>query len=154
VILQPSYIPWRGYFDLIHRADVFVFYDDVQYDRHGWRNRNRIKTQHGTQWLTIPVRSKGNRAGLMIRDAQIDNDSSWAHKHLATLRHSYASAPHFTRFLPWLERMYGSPPPLLADLTIASTIEIASTLGITTVTLSAPDAGSGITVVLAKDPSA
>ena len=59
VILQPSYIPWRGYFDLIHRSDVFVFYDDVQYDKHGWRNRNRIKTQQGPAWLTVPVRHAG-----------------------------------------------------------------------------------------------
>jgi hypothetical protein len=59
VILQPSYIPWRGYFDLIRRADVFVFYDDVQYDDGGWRNRNRIKTEQGTKWLSIPVRKHG-----------------------------------------------------------------------------------------------
>ena len=59
VILQPSYIPWRGYFDQINRADVFVFYDDVQYDKHGWRNRNQIKTAQGRQWLTIPVHSSG-----------------------------------------------------------------------------------------------
>ena len=59
VILQPSYIPWRGYFDQINRADVFVFYDDVQYDKHGWRNRNQIKTTQGRQWLTIPVHSRG-----------------------------------------------------------------------------------------------
>ena len=59
VILQPSYIPWRGYFDLIHHSDVFVFYDDVQYDKHGWRNRNRIKTPDGSHWLTIPVNARG-----------------------------------------------------------------------------------------------
>ena len=59
VILQPSYIPWRGYFHQIAKADVFVFYDDVKYDKHGWRNRNRIKTPSGSQWLTIPVFSKG-----------------------------------------------------------------------------------------------
>src|SRR5580704_5319561 len=62
VFLQPSYIPWRGYFHQIQKADVFVFYDDVQYDKHGWRNRNRIKTSQGPQWLTIPVNKKGNVA--------------------------------------------------------------------------------------------
>ena len=59
VILQPSYIPWRGYFDQIRRADLFVFYDDVQYDKRGWRNRNQIKTASGKQWLTVPVYSHG-----------------------------------------------------------------------------------------------
>ena len=59
VILQPSYIPWRGYFDQIYQADLFVFYDNVQYDKRGWRNRNQIKTANKKQWLTIPVNSKG-----------------------------------------------------------------------------------------------
>jgi len=131
VILQPSYIPWRGYFDLIHRADVFVFYDDVQYDKHGWRNRNRIKTAQGTQWLSIPVHNKGATAGLMIRDVRTNDDQQWAHKHLATLRHSYANAPHLTDYRPWIERVYAAPPPLLADFTIATTIDIAGMLGIT-----------------------
>src|SRR5580698_9658355 len=55
VILQPSYIPWRGYFHQIQKADLFIFYDDVNFDKDGWRNRNRIKTAQGTKWLTIPV---------------------------------------------------------------------------------------------------
>ena len=59
VVLQPSYVPWRGYFHQIAKADCFVFYDDVQYDKHGWRNRNRIKTAQGSQWLTIPVYASG-----------------------------------------------------------------------------------------------
>ena len=59
-IIQPSYIPWRGYFHQIQKADVFMFYDDVQYDKHGWRNRNRVKTKNGTIWLTIPVAARGN----------------------------------------------------------------------------------------------
>jgi hypothetical protein len=72
VILQPSYIPWRGYFDQICRADLFIFYDDVQYDKHGWRNRNQIKTAQGKQWLTIPVHSKGVTDGTPIKDVRID----------------------------------------------------------------------------------
>jgi hypothetical protein len=61
VVLQSSYIPWRGYFDLIHDADVFVFYDDVQYTVNDWRNRNRIKTANGVVWLTIPVGNQNDR---------------------------------------------------------------------------------------------
>ena len=69
VIVQPSYIPWRGFFDLMSKADVFVFYDCVQYDDHGWRNRNRIKTGAGLQWLTIPVYSKGaHTQAIPIKD--------------------------------------------------------------------------------------
>ena len=58
-MLQPGYLPWLGFFDQLRRADVFVYYDDVQYDKHGWRNRNRIKTQNGPLWLTVPVRHAG-----------------------------------------------------------------------------------------------
>ena len=60
-IIQPSYIPWRGYFHSIQKADVFVFYDDVQYDKHGWRNRNRIKTADGARWLTVPLEHRQHR---------------------------------------------------------------------------------------------
>ena len=78
VILQPSYIPWRGYFDQIRRADLFIFYDDVQYDKHGWRNRNQIKTAQGKQWLTIPVHSAGVTQGVPIKDVKIDQGKPWA----------------------------------------------------------------------------
>src|SRR5260370_40593126 len=59
VVLQPSYLPWLGFFDQVRRCDRFVFYDDVQYDKHGWRNRNRIKAASGPVWLTVPVRTRG-----------------------------------------------------------------------------------------------
>jgi hypothetical protein len=132
VILQPSYIPWRGYFDQIRRADVFVFYDDVQYDKHGWRNRNRIKTANGTQWLTIPVSKKGNVAQhLLINDMHICWDTSWNEKHWAAITQSYRKAPHFQRYAPALERLYTSRPELLADFTIELTIALARELGIT-----------------------
>ena len=131
VILQPSYVPWRGYFDLVHRADVFVFYDDVQYDKHGWRNRNRIKTPAGTQWLTIPVSSKGNvTEGLKISDARITWTQDWAKKHAATLRQSYARAPFFAHHAPMVEAFYAGRPELLADFTIETTRALAGALGI------------------------
>src|SRR5687768_8507939 len=63
VVLQPGYRPWLGFFDQMRRADVFVYYDGVQYDKHGWRNRNRIKTQSGPLWLTVPVRHGGREGG-------------------------------------------------------------------------------------------
>jgi len=131
VILQPSYIPWRGYFDQIHHADIFVFFDDVQYDKHGWRNRNRIKTANGVQWLTIPVSKKGNvQNGLTIADTHISWDTSWNKKHWSTITQSYRKAPHFDRYAPLLEPFYHSKPELLADFTIGLTIALARELGI------------------------
>jgi hypothetical protein len=128
VILQPSYIPWRGYFDLIHRSDVFVFYDDVQYDKNGWRNRNRIKTPRGTQWLTIPVPQRGIVSGKIPINAVTPIGDTWPREHFETLQRSYAEAPYFDA--EWLRRLYENPATLLADFTIATTIEIASRLGI------------------------
>lgn len=131
VILQPSYIPWRGYFDQIYRADCFVFYDDVQYDKRGWRNRNRIKTHDGAQWLTIPVHSRGAQVEkIPICEIEIDWEQPWAERHLRTLQSSYAKAPYFRQYLPWLEEVYSRRPRLLADFTVPLTIELAGHLGI------------------------
>jgi WbqC-like protein family len=131
VILQPSYIPWRGYFHQIYKADVFVLYDDVQYDHHGWRNRNRIKTPAGPRWLTIPLRSTGaDWKQRMICDMQISHEENWRRKHFETLRHSYSKAPHFARYVSMLERWYANPASSLADFTIDTTIELARELGI------------------------
>lgn len=77
-ILQPSYIPWRGYFHQIQKADVFVFYDDAQYDKGGWRNRNRIKGQHRAQWLSIPIHCN---LGTNINQVPICWDSDRAKRH-------------------------------------------------------------------------
>ena len=131
VILQPSYIPWRGYFDQIRRADVFVFYDDVQYDKHGWRNRNQIKTTQGKQWITIPVHSKGVTDGINIKDVRIDWSKSWRKKHLNALTFAYSKAPFFESYQPWLESVYKREDEFLADFTINTTVELARMLGIT-----------------------
>ena len=92
-IVQSCYIPWKGYFDLINLVDEFILYDDRQYTRRDWRNRNRIKTPQGSQWLTIPVEVKG-RYDQRIDETRI-SDPDWAEQHWKTLTHNYASAPHF-----------------------------------------------------------
>jgi len=130
-ILQPSYLPWRGCFHQIRMADVFVFYDDVQYDKHGWRNRNRIQTPNGPRWLTIPVHAKGNvTEAVQIRDVKIDWSSNWPRKHWNAIQFNYAKAPYFTRYRPDIENMLSRRDELLAELTIETTIELARLLGI------------------------
>ena len=131
VILQPSYIPWRGYFDQIKRSDLFVFYDDVQYDKHGWRNRNQIKTAQGKQWLTIPVYSRGVTGGVPIKDVRIDWSKPWAKNHLKSLVVAYNKAPYFKEYLPLLESYFARHNDCLADFTIETTISLARRLGIT-----------------------
>src|SRR5688572_18851386 len=89
-IVQSSYIPWKGYFDLINMVDEFVLYDDVQYTRRDWRNRNRIKTAAGLKWLTIPVEVKGKYHQL-IRDTRIA-EPRWGERHWAMLAQNYSGA--------------------------------------------------------------
>jgi WbqC-like protein len=130
VILQPSYIPWRGYFDQIRRADLFIFYDDVQYDKHGWRNRNQIKTVQGKQWLTIPVHSGGVTHGVKIKDVKIDWSKPWPQHHMRALTSSYNKAPFFKQYVPLLESFYARRDDSIAVLTIETTIALARELGI------------------------
>lgn len=127
VILQPSYVPWRGVFDQVRLADTFVFYDDVQYDKGGWRGRNRIKTAQGTRWLTVPVHVTGSPR---IADVPIDWRQDWARKHLTTLAQAYARAPFLGRYLPLVEAHLARRPQRLADLTIELTIALARELGL------------------------
>jgi hypothetical protein len=130
VILQPSYIPWRGYFGQIRKADLFIFYDDVQYDKHGWRNRNQIKTAQGKQWLTIPVHSKGVTDGIPIKDVRIDWSRPWGKAHLKTLTFAYNKSLYFKYYQPLLESFYSRRDECLADFTIETTILLSRELGI------------------------
>jgi len=131
VINQPNYIPWRGYFHQIQKADVFVFYDDVQYDKHGWRNRNRIKTSNGTIWLTIPVKKKGAvQNNTPINEVHIDWSRDWSRKHWRSIEQAYNKAPFYESYTPLLKNIYDLHFIKLADLTIELTIRIATALGI------------------------
>src|SRR5438046_1993127 len=114
-IVQSNYIPWKGYFDLVRLADEFILYDDVQYTRRDWRNRNRVKTPRGLEWITIPVEVKG-KYHQRIRDTRI-SDASWGKKHWATLTHNYAKAPFFRAYREIFEPLYlGSLPPMLSEV--------------------------------------
>jgi len=131
VVLQPSYIPWRGVFDQIRRADLFVFYDDVQYDKHGWRNRNQIKTPTGKQWLTIPVSAKGAvKEHVRINEVPMVWNKAWNQEHLRTLRQHYGKAPYFKAYEPLLEQYYSRHDALLADFTVDFTTALARALNI------------------------
>ncbi len=90
-IVQSNYVPWKGYFDMVRGVDEFILYDDAQYTRRDWRNRNRIKTPHGTQWLTVPVEVTGKYL-QKIRETRI-SDPNWARRHWQTLKSCYGTAP-------------------------------------------------------------
>jgi len=103
-IVQSNYIPWKGYFDMIAAVDEFILYDDMQYTRRDWRNRNQIKTPQGVQWLTIPVLVKG-KYHQKIRETQIDG-TDWATEHWKALAQNYRRAPYFLEVASWLEPLY------------------------------------------------
>ena len=102
-ILQSNYIPWKGYFDLINSVDEFVLYDDVQYTKNDWRNRNMVKTNHGVKWLTIPVRQ--NKLGQLIRDTKIC-DKRWARKHWASVSQVCPKTRCFNEYKEVFEQIY------------------------------------------------
>ena len=101
-VIQSNYIPWKGYFDIIHDADLFIFYDDVQYSKNSWRNRNKIKTSQGTSWLTVPVGAKIHRLACEVEIT----DEKWGEKHWKTLRQCYGKAPHFKHYSDFFEHVY------------------------------------------------
>lgn len=103
-ILQSNYIPWKGYFDLINSVDEFVIYDCVQYTKNDWRNRNKIKTAKGAEWLTIPV-SVSNRMQTLIQDVSVAN-SDWRKKHWTAITQSYSKCPYFNEFKAPFEEFY------------------------------------------------
>ena len=103
-ILQSNYIPWKGYFDLINMVDEFILYDDMQYTRRDWRNRNKIKTPQGLQWLTIPVEIKG-KFFQKIKDTRI-TDKKWNIKHWRTISQNYSKAKYFKDYKDIFEELY------------------------------------------------
>ncbi len=130
-ILQPSFIPWLGYFDQIARTDAFVFLDDVQYTRRDWRNRNRIRTASGWMWLTVPVQTRG-KFDQSLLETQIDHSTDWRAKHLQTLRHNYTRAPYFEEVFPQLENVYARELALLVDFCLEMLATINQILGLQT----------------------
>ncbi|MGL4550567.1 MAG: WbqC family protein [Gemmataceae bacterium] len=130
-ISQSNYIPWKGYFDLIQRVDEFVLYDDVQFTRRDWRNRNKIKTPSGELWLTIPVKVTG-KYHQTVRETEV-SDPAWAKGHWRSLEHAYARAPHFRAFAEPFRALYAAPPgPSLSAINRAWLQAACGLLGIDT----------------------
>lgn len=129
-ILQPNYIPWRGYFDYFRQSDVFVVYDDVQYTKNDWRNRNLIKTPDGTQWLTVPV-DDNNRMSkhILIKDVKIIQNG-WQERHLRSLEMNYKNGPYFDIIYDLIKQSFSENHELLITLNMSIIQKILDYLGI------------------------
>lgn len=105
-IHQPHYLPWLRYFEKIARADVFIVLDNIQFNKNGWQNRNRVKTAQGAQLLSVPV---GHGHTQQLDEVRIAGDGRWARKHARTLTQAYAKAPYFETHWPRFEAVYQTP---------------------------------------------
>ena len=139
-ILQPGYLPWLGFFEQLYRCDVFVVYDDVQYEKGGWRNRNRIKAPHGVLWLTVPVLLKGKGLPL-IKDVTINSSENWQKKHIKTITQNYQKAKYFDTYADGLFDILNRSYTYLIDLDLALIHWLREQLGITTPMLLASEIG-------------
>lgn len=130
-IVQSNYIPWIGYFNLINNVDEFIFLDSVQYTTRDWRNRNRIKTASGLNWLTIPVLYTERRQ--LIRNTQIATPN-WSLLHFDTLRHVYSRAEGWSKVHDFIENMYQQAQSLryLSDINNLFVNQICQFLAIET----------------------
>lgn len=113
-IIQSNYIPWRGYFDLIDDVDVLVVYDDVQFTKNDWRNRNIIKISTGTQWLTVPVRRPYLKQS--IDEVEIASEQPWRRVHQEAIRSNYGRAAFFASLFPSFQALLDSAPGTLSAL--------------------------------------
>lgn len=130
VVMQPTYLPWIGYFDLIDQADVFVFLDDVQLSKQSWQVRNRIKTAQGIYILTAQYSKNASFKNQIIKDTELQNCNEWQQKHLQTIYHSYRKTKFFNEMYPLIELLLCSPIINIAEYNINFIRQIADKIGI------------------------
>jgi len=137
--IQSAFIPWRGYFDFIGSVDTFVFLDDVQYSKNGWRNRNRIKTSQGSRWITVPVRHRS--LTQLISETEIDDQKDWRESHIRVWYENYAAAPYYLDVQNLLGDMGLKTAATISELNVALTKRIAAYLQTGTRMLYSSDLG-------------
>lgn len=130
-IMQPTYLPWLGYFGLMQSVDLFILLDSVQFARRSWQQRNQVKTANGPLWLSVPVHNKGKREQL-ISEVEIDYSQAFFRSHQKTLEANYKKAPYFQDLAPELFALLASQKQYLSELTIDLISWLKDTLGINT----------------------
>ncbi len=132
-IIQSSFLPWRGYFDLIDDVDLFVFYDDVQFTRRDWRNRNKFKLAQGSSWFTVPVLY--SERGACIDEIEIDYKQPWIKKLMSLLNHNYGKTRFGVKYISELKNILAEKPKTLSGLNVTLTHWIMNILEINTQTI-------------------
>ena len=129
-IIQSNFLPWRGYFDFIRETDLFIIHDDLQYTKGDWRNRNKIKTPRGVEWITVPVHY--HHTGQLIEETRIDYSTPWASKMLNKIRESYRRSPCFEPYFSELADLLNEPAASISDLNLRLIHWVCSRLEIDT----------------------
>jgi hypothetical protein len=130
-IVQSNYIPWKGYFDFINIVDEFILYDDMQYTKRDWRNRNKIKTPQGLKWITVPIEVKGKYL-QKINEAKI-SEKNWGKKHWVMIKQNYSKAPYFIEYKDIFEELYlDNSEEYLSQINFNFIVAVCKILGITT----------------------
>lgn len=127
-LLQPTFLPWVGYFEMIARSQAFVVFDHVQFEKKSWQSRNRILGPNGAQLLSVPVKTAG-RQYQRIDEVEIDYSTDWVKKHLITIGSFYKKAPYQGWVMPNLIKLMATRPRLLAELNVLLIISLATALG-------------------------
>jgi|SRR6185312_422301 len=130
LVIQSNYIPWKGYFDAINAVDEFILHDDRQYTKNDWRNRNKIKTTKGPEWLSIPVKIKSVHL-QRIDEAQVA-DPQWNKSHWQKIQANYSKAPFFKEYKDLFAEMYNTQETYLSKINYHFITSINKLLGITT----------------------
>jgi hypothetical protein len=128
-ILQPTYLPWLGYFEMIDATEQFVVFDHVQFESGSWQQRNQIRGANGPILLTVPVLSDGIQ-NVSILDKRIDYRQNWVRKHLRSMELSYQKAPFFGDYFEGFRTILSAQPEKLVDLTLPLILYILDCLGI------------------------
>jgi hypothetical protein len=140
-IAQPAYWMWCGLVGRIASSDLHVVLDNVDHSKGSFTNRNRIRTREGWQWLTVPLRAGGSFSGKPIRTLPVENSGNWRSKHLTSLEHAYARAPHFTPYRDALRELYARPYETIAQVCAATTALTLGAFGVATPLRSSTDLG-------------
>jgi hypothetical protein len=127
-IHQPEYLPWIGFFDRIYQTDIFVILDDVQYQKNGFINRNKVKNYNGWQWITVPVEGKSTRKN--INEVIISNQEEWGEKQWKCLLYNYSRAPYFKKYADFFEEVFKKKWNLIVDLDINLIENVMKMLGL------------------------
>lgn len=127
--MQPGYLPWLGFFELMHNCDLFVLLDDVQYTKKDWRSRNKIRTKKGWMWLSVPVLTKKRRF-QMINEARINRSIDWQQKHLKAVEINYHKSKYFAQYFPHLKKILSFDWEYLAEMDLELIRWLSQELGI------------------------